>query len=62
MFEQVFKSLDDIMFQEPGCNSELYYAKQSSWMLFLKYRYDIRHSSSRPSTVRSRLPSPVSLA
>ena len=62
MFEQVFKSLDDIMFQEPGCNSELDYAEQSSWMLFLKYLDDIRHSSSRPSTVRSRLPSPVSLA
>jgi len=37
MFEQVFKSLDDIMFQEPGCNSELDYAEQSSWMLFLKH-------------------------
>ncbi|MGB2196190.1 N-6 DNA methylase [Planktomarina sp.] len=43
MFEQVFKSLDDIMFQEPGCNSELDYAEQSSWMLFLKYLDDMEH-------------------
>ena len=44
MFERIFKSLDDIMFQEPGCNSELDYAEQSSWMLFqlpdyLKLKY-----------------------
>ena len=43
MFEQVFKSLDDIMFQEPGCNSELDYAEQSSWMLFLKYLDDMEN-------------------
>ena len=41
MFEQVFKSLDELMFQEPGCNSELDYAEQSSWMLFLKYLDDL---------------------
>jgi type I restriction enzyme M protein len=41
MFEQTFKTLDDIMFQEPGCNSELDYAEQSSWMLFLKYLDDL---------------------
>ena len=38
MFEQTFKNLDDIMFQEPGCNSELDYAEQSSWVLFLKHQ------------------------
>ena len=41
MFEQTFKALDDIMFQQPGCNSELDYAEQSSWMLFLKYLDDL---------------------
>ena len=41
MFEQTFKALDDIMFQEAGCNSELDYAEQSSWMLFLKYLDDL---------------------
>jgi type I restriction enzyme M protein len=41
MFEQTFKNLDDIMFQEPGCNTELDYVEQSSWMLFLKYLDDM---------------------
>ena len=46
MFEKVFKNLDDIMFQEPGCNSELDYAEQSSWMLFLKYLDDMENERS----------------
>jgi type I restriction enzyme M protein len=41
MFQQTFKNLDDIMFQEPGCNTELDYVEQSSWMLFLKYLDDL---------------------
>jgi hypothetical protein len=28
MFEQTFKNLDDIMFQEPGCNTELDYVER----------------------------------
>jgi type I restriction enzyme M protein len=43
MFEQVFKNLDNIMEQETGCNSELDYAEQSSWMLFLKYLDDMEN-------------------
>jgi len=41
MFQKTFKNLDDIMFQEPGCNTELDYVEQSSWMLFLKYLDDL---------------------
>jgi len=44
VFEQTFKNLDDIMFQEPGCNTELDYVEQSSWMLFLKYLDDLEES------------------
>jgi type I restriction enzyme M protein len=41
VFQQTFKNLDNIMFQEPGCNTELDYVEQSSWMLFLKYLDDL---------------------
>ena len=37
MFETVFKKIDDILYKEAGCNSELDYAEQTAWMLFLKY-------------------------
>ena len=37
MFEQTFKNIDDILYKEAGCQSELDYVEQSSWLLFLKY-------------------------
>ena len=37
MFEQAFKSIDDVLWKEAGCSSELDYTEQSSWLLFLKY-------------------------
>ena len=37
MFEQTFKNIDDILWKESGCSSELDYTEQSSWLLFLKY-------------------------
>ncbi len=37
MFEQAFKNIDDVLWKEAGCGSELDYAEQSSWLLFLKY-------------------------
>lgn len=36
MFEQTFKNIDDIFHKDAGCSSELDYAEQSSWLLFLK--------------------------
>ena len=37
MFEQTFKNIDDILFKDPGCDSELDYTAQTSWILFLRY-------------------------
>jgi type I restriction enzyme M protein len=37
MFEQAFKNIDDILWKEAGCTSELDYTEQASWLLFLKY-------------------------
>jgi type I restriction enzyme M protein len=41
MFEQIFKNIDDVLWKEAGCSSELDYTEQSSWMLFLKYLDDL---------------------
>ncbi|MFC1490627.1 N-6 DNA methylase [Candidatus Latescibacterota bacterium] len=41
MFEQVFKNIDDVLWKEAGCSSELDYTEQTSWMLFLKYLDDM---------------------
>lgn len=37
MFEQTFKNIDDVLWKEAGCSSELDYTEQTSWLLFLKY-------------------------
>jgi type I restriction enzyme M protein len=37
MFEQTFKNIDDVLWKDAGCTSELDYTEQASWLLFLKY-------------------------
>ena len=48
MFDSAFKYVDDVLFKEAGCNTELDYAEQTSWVLFLKYLDDLE--SDREST------------
>lgn len=45
MFEQTFKNLDNVLWKEAGCTTELDYTEQSSWMLFLKYLDDLEKES-----------------
>jgi type I restriction enzyme M protein len=40
-FEQTFKNIDDVLWKEAGCTTELDYTEQTSWMLFLKYLDDL---------------------
>jgi type I restriction enzyme M protein len=41
MFEQTFKNIDDVLWKEAGCTTELDYTEQTSWILFLKYLDDL---------------------
>ncbi|MAE50867.1 MAG: type I restriction endonuclease subunit M [Micavibrio sp.] len=41
MFEQTFKNIDNVLWKEAGCTTELDYTEQSSWLLFLKYLDDL---------------------
>ena len=34
MFEQVFKNIDDILYKDPGADSELDYTFETSWVYF----------------------------
>ena len=40
MFEQAFKNIDNTLWKDAGCSSELDYIEQTSWILFLKYLDD----------------------
>ena len=59
MFEQTLKNIDDVLWKEAGCSSELDYTEQISWLLFLNYLDDLDHERAQPpwsdSLDRSRL-------
>ena len=48
MFEQTFKNIDDVLWKEAGCTTELDYTEQSSWMLFLKISTTWRRERAQP--------------
>ena len=41
MFEQTFKNIDNVLRTEAGCQNELDYIEQTSWVIFLKYLDDL---------------------
>jgi type I restriction enzyme M protein len=41
MFENAFNNIDRVMRNDEGLASELDYAEQTSWLLFLKYLDDL---------------------
>ena len=59
LFEQTFKNIDDVLWKEAGCTTELDYTEQTSWMLFLRYLDDLEHERATENELRgARTPSP----
>ncbi len=54
MFEQIFKNIDDVLWKESGCSSELDYTEQTSWLLFLKYLDDLEQERALASELQGR--------
>ena len=54
MFENTFKNIDDVLWKEAGCSSELDYIEQSSWMLFLKYLDDLEQEKAMEAELMGR--------
>ncbi|HRI76629.1 MAG TPA: N-6 DNA methylase [Alphaproteobacteria bacterium] len=54
MFEQVFKNIDDVLWKEAGCTTELDYTEQSSWMLFLKYLDDLEQERAMTADLKGK--------
>jgi type I restriction enzyme M protein len=52
MFEQTFRNIDDVLWKEAGCATELDYTEQTSWMLFLKYLDDLEFERSQEAELR----------
>ncbi len=54
MFEQTFRNIDDVLWTEAGCATELDYTEQTSWMLFLKYLDDLEFERSQEAELRGQ--------
>ena len=54
MFEQAFKNIDDVLWKEAGCTTELDYTEQTSWLLFLKYLDDLERDKSTEAALEGK--------
>ena len=54
MFEQAFKNIDDVLWKDAGCTSELDYTEQSSWLLFLKYLDSLEHDKATEAELEGK--------
>ena len=59
MFEQTFKNIDDVLWEEAGCATELDYAEQTSWILFLKYLDDLEEANAHKAELHGRAYQPI---
>ena len=56
MFEQAFKNIDDVLWKDAGCTSELDYTEQTSWLLFLKYLDALENDKATgPNTIEYKI-------
>ena len=54
MFEQAFKNIDDVLWKDAVCTSELDYTEQTSWLLFQKYLDALERDKATEATLDSR--------
>jgi type I restriction enzyme M protein len=54
MFEQTFKNIDDVLWKEAGCATELDYTEQTSWILFLKYLDDLEKANEQKAELQNK--------
>ena len=59
MFEQTFKNIDDVLWKDAGCGSELDYVEQTSWVLFLKYLDDLERDRATSAELTGKTYTPI---
>ena len=59
MYDQIYKRIDDTLWKDAGCGSELDYVEQSSWILFLKYLDDLEQSRAAAAELDGRTYAPI---
>ena len=58
-YEAIFKRIDDILWKDAGCDSDIDYIEQTSWILFLKYLDDFEKENKTAAELSNKTYSPV---
>ena len=58
-YESVFKNIDDILWKDAGCDSEIDYIQQTSWILFLKYLDDLDKENKAAAEISNKTFKPL---
>jgi type I restriction enzyme M protein len=58
-YSQSFNAIDKAMRNDEGLASELDYAEQTSWLLFLKYLDDMEHEWADEATLKGKIYTPI---
>ncbi len=59
MFEQTFKNIDNLLFKDDGCDSELDYIGQTSWVMFLRYLDELEQTKSDEAILQGTSHTPI---
>jgi len=54
LFEQTFKNIDDVLWKDPGCDSELDYIGQTSWILFMRYLDELEQEKADEAELKGK--------
>ena len=58
-YDAAFKSIDDTLWKDAGCGSELDYIEQTSWILFLKYLDDLEKENKAAAELSNKSYLPI---
>ena len=58
-YEAIFKRIDDILWKDAGCDSDIDYIEQTSWILFLKYLDDFEKENKTAAELSNKTYSPI---
>ncbi len=58
-YDAAFKNIDDTLWKDAGCGSELDYIEQTSWILFLKYLDDLEKENKAAAELSNKTYLPI---
>ena len=58
-YDAAFKNIDDTLWKDAGCGSELDYIEQTSWILFLKYLDDLEKENKAAAELSNKTYAPI---